>query len=249
MISYGLSHRRRWEPETRAYISLSSPGLTWQAADANIKDIKYGSGISLVAVTANLATVALGAFLDAPSQDLRAYRGFVATFTAGGKTAVCQIGEPGTGETLDTNLLAVLDFTSGWTLVNASVTDADTYVTTAAGGVYQTVGTATVGALYRSSLTASVTAGLVSLRDVQLNPTYALNGGVVKYQTCRAFGNLYFRNTAAATTDITAVNIQRVTAPSALGSLLYKLDGVTRSFESNDGLDPNTAWTIGIARP
>jgi hypothetical protein len=41
----------------------------------------------------------------------------------------------------------------------------------------------------------------------------------------------------------------RVTAPSALGSLLYKLDGVTRSFESNDGLNPNIAWQIDIARP
>ena len=102
-VFFSVRHRRHLEAETLDYLRTTGAVLTPAEVNTlndNIRDIKYGSGISLVAVTARLATVALGAFIDAPSVDLRAYKGFIATFTAGVKTAVAKIGAAGRGRHL-----------------------------------------------------------------------------------------------------------------------------------------------------
>jgi hypothetical protein len=183
-VFYARRHRRQLEAETLAYLRTTGAVLTQAevtALNENIRDIKYSSGISLVAATGRLATVALGAFIDAPSVDLRAYEGFVATFTETTKTAVCLIGAPGTAEAAVTDVLAGWDLTT-WTGVNVTVVDANTYTANAVGSTLKSGNVFVNGALYKGIFDITATAGTCNLSDNSGN-SYWVDGSVNTYKT------------------------------------------------------------------
>jgi hypothetical protein len=249
---------RHLEPETVVYQGLPSAVQSQFATNENIKTIKYGAGIALTSVTGRLATVALGAFIDAPSVDLRAYRTFKATFTEGAHTAVALIGEPGTAESLSGEFLRdpLFDDNTKWTPGAGWAVAGGLATATAANLTWlkDTGATAAVvGSLIKGVIVCdSITGGgfRLSVGSSTFDDENSL-GTKTRYVTApsagAAFDGLYA--SSALTAVFSAMSIKRVTAPSALGALLYKLDGVTRSFESNNGLDANTAWVITIQRP
>jgi hypothetical protein len=268
-VFYARRHRRQLEAETLAYLRTTGAVLTQAevtALNENIRDIKYSSGISLVAATGRLATVALGAFIDVPSVDLRAYEGFVATYTETTNTAVCLIGAAGAGELTPVDLVVDGAFTdtANWTEGTAWAVAGGvaTYDKSGDNNKISQVGwAATLGALQRLSFTiASAGSARVYVTNAVGSLNYWYPAGA---KTLIPGTYTYYSTMPSATSDgigvigytagdaftIDHLSYARVTAPSALGSLLYKLDGVTRSFESNDGLNPNTAWTVTITAP
>lgn len=107
------------EPDLVSYIALN-PSLTnaqIAALDANLKAIKYGSGITLNALTCKLSLVDGTAFVTQPSIDLRPYLGFKLSFSDGSKTLVGYAKAAGTGETLGSELVPNGDF-EVWTDAN-----------------------------------------------------------------------------------------------------------------------------------
>ena len=94
-------NRSMLQAETAAYLALPGVSLTGAqiaALDANIRAIKYGSGITLEGVTGSADPTADGAYISAPAVDgvpidLRMFVGFKATVTDASGEAVGFIKE------------------------------------------------------------------------------------------------------------------------------------------------------------
>jgi hypothetical protein len=95
---------RHLEPETVVYQTLPSATQTQFTTNENIKLIKYGSGITLSSITANLSQINGTAFVSNPSVDLRPYVGFKGTWSDVGTAGVGFFGAAGTGETLGSDV-------------------------------------------------------------------------------------------------------------------------------------------------
>jgi hypothetical protein len=206
----------------------------------------------VVSGTLHLATVATGAMFFHDSIDFSPYASsryrvqFFAGTTFVGE-AFC--GAIGGGEALDpTNLLASLNFASGWSgLGGGTAVDADSFSTPAAGGMYKAL--TTVGALYKSEIKGSTTASGVRLMATNTggaNITYAsaLNTAA-EYQLNWSNTNLYFVNASAGTTDITVATsyAQRVTDIPVTGLKLLAADKTTQSMISQPGVSSANAIT------
>lgn len=159
----------------------------------------------------------------------------------------------GTGETLGANLLNALDLTDGWTQANAKVVDADTFNTTVGNGyVLKTL--TSYGKLYKASLTGNATGGTLMMQNaggVDVG-VYVVAGAGTAYRTA-ASPNILLRNDSIATNDITAANLQAVTAPSVNGCLLYNSAAMSvQSLAVNTfvmGSYNQSAYTVIFSRP
>ena len=66
-----------------------------------------------------------------------------------------------------TNLFGSLDFTSGWSAVNASITDSDTFASTSANGyLSRNFGAGDIGKQYRLRIAGTVSAGILQVQNV-----------------------------------------------------------------------------------
>lgn len=245
------------EPELMAYIALN-PSLTnaqVAALDANIKSIKYGSGIVLNAVTANLSIVDGKAFVTNPSVDLRPYLGFKLSFSDGSKALVGYGKAAGTGETLGSNLLAGFDFTSDWAVfdANASITDSNSFATTANSGLWKNI--FAQYRLYKSVFARTTTASASDIwNGSDTGRTQISNGNGTFYSTARLNTglqrNIYIRNAGAGTTDVSTLSLYDVLTPSATGlTIVSTAGGTTYNWASNGGINANAAsFTVTITK-
>ena len=259
----------RFMAETVQYATL--PGATTThaylaALDANIRAIKYGSGISLSSLVARLSTVNGTAFGTPTVYDLRPY-----VMTAGwkfswvdskGKTAVAYGKARGTGETY-TNLITGDNSTfasdTGWWTKNAgtgsvSITEGVARFVACQGGygLFKS-GLTMTGALYKGTFTVSgYSVGGVHFyfRGIKTVDKTA-NGAYSTYATARAVDNdNWIEATVTTTLDIDDVTVVQVLTPSALGLTMTSTPGGTTfnwaSVEA--GFNPNSLMTLNITK-
>lgn len=99
-----------FQPETWRYKALV-PTASWstlRTIDGYVRAIKFGSGVSLSSITAQISRVAGTAFFQSPSTDLRwLWPGVKATFTySAGNYDIAYVGSAGTGETFGVTKLS-----------------------------------------------------------------------------------------------------------------------------------------------
>jgi hypothetical protein len=136
----------------------------------------------------------------------------------------------GTSETLDTDLLAGLDITSGWIAVGSPATtinDANTYTANATyGGVRRSLWT--VGGLYKGSLDVTVT-GTSTYTYLGRTPgNQIFDGESDKYITSSVDNSVYIATsgtTAGTVTDINSAVLQQVLTPSSSGATIVSAKG------------------------
>lgn len=268
------------EIETLNYIGLLGGAINRvdaETIDAQIKSIKYGSGITLSAVTANIATVNGEAMISIPSIDLRPYVGFKVSIAAGGKTLVGWVKSAGTGETYLEKVLngSVSTDTSNWTA-------GDSAISSVAGGqdgnCLQVANSgANFGYAYQQLVNGS---GALFYFSAYFKSGTA-TGARLLIGTGPASGNLYnpgvtwtdvnwTQHTVRKTTASTNVTVSlyswsdvngqtsfwdtisalQVLTPSATGvTIVSASGGSTYNWTSNDGIDPNAAsFTMTITR-
>jgi hypothetical protein len=153
------------------------------------------------------------------------------------------------GEALDSNLYSPFDFTSGWATSGCTITNATDFVTSSAGGPYRTSGGSAnvAGALYKSSIVGTTSAGTVTLRDQTPNVTFTTGFSAEMYATAINAARDWVRVTTAANVSISAINSQKVTMPAATGALLLSTKSGSRGYLRKDAaFDPNAAMTIEV---
>lgn len=255
------------ENETISYLAISGVSLTDAqivTLDTNIKAIKYGSGVTLSSLTANLSLVAAGAFITNPSVDLRPYIGFKHTLTAGGKTAVGWGKAAGTAETYDTELIVNGDCASAeppgvaWTLTDGSITihDGEAYFVTTPINQRMSQNIAqTNRALYKTVATCTVlTAGTWHIYHDSGSGADLASVATQSIYTGSATADVWTVGVRARTDTSTfrADNIshKKVLTPSSQGiTVVSAQGGATYSWVSDDGLDIQSAsFTDTITR-
>jgi len=166
-----------------------------------------------------------------------------------GKKATGYIGATGAGETLDANIVAGWDFTSGWSnYSNATIIDSDSFTTSDTGGIMSVYGILSMSSLYAYTYVAT-NGHLVNGAN---GVTIALNDGVTKYD-CTVYPAIIPYRLGAGNVDVTTLNVQRVTDPPATAvHIVSSLNGTTRNWASiESGFDPNTiaSWKINGVIP
>lgn len=212
---------------------------------------------SVVSTQSNtrIATVALGALLELVTVDLRPYIGKKIQVTADGKSIYGWIGAAGGEPVSPTDLIAPLNFTSGWSIVNGIGTIDDSNSLTATSGSFRVVTStdlATVGTIVKLSITQSGTFTYI-MRNNGGSSTPAVNfitSGTL-YQTVIAG---YLRpgvlQNSSQTSDFTALKAEVITDLAVTGAKIYSTQALsTQSWESQDvGFDANYAsgftWRI-----
>jgi len=151
--------------------------------------------------------------------------------------------------------LSATDLASGWNITNwtlgsgnVSITDADTYVSTAGAGIYKNLGLVSQR-LYQFVIAGTVSAGFCRLLDFD-GTSYNPNAFGTTYGTWKTTNRpVYLYNSAAATTDITTLQIKQVTMPAATGALLLSSYGGSRGFVfKHASFDPNAALSYKIVK-
>ena len=253
----------RFMAETVQYAVL--PGATTThaalaAIDANIRAIKYGSGISLSSLVAYLSTVNGTGFGTPTVVDLRPYvmtPGWKFSWVdSGNKTAVAYGKAAGTGETLGADVFSGWDFTSGWTPAappyDITISDADDLLITS-NFQYMTsdANKYTLNALYKSVF--AVTGVPLSLQEGGSGIVMAASGAGATYKTARQTNKALIQPSAAGTgaSKVTTLQSRQVLTPTAKGLTLTSTPGGTTfnwaSVES--GFNPNSAtFTLNITR-
>jgi hypothetical protein len=169
----------------------------------------------------------------------------VEIYDASGRMLRGYLGAPGTGETLGVSVLAGLNFSSGWIVSPGSIIDADSYSTTATGGVQSIADLLVALTLYKGALVGATSAGTVTIRDALGGTGYALFAsdliGTPGYSTARVKTSnelrIYIRNSQAATTDVTAAGtyVTPVLTPSTDGcTIVSAKGGTTENFAYKD---------------
>lgn len=173
-----------------------------------------------------------------------------------GKSLVFWIGASGGGETLEADLFAPgFDFTSGFAGNNATINDADTYTNTAATGGVRSGPVMDYGSIYKSSFTATPSAGVAKVVGFGGYPTFAENGDSGTYGTCFVYGaysqRVYVTTVGGgigAVTDVSVLTVQKVTDCAGTGVHLYsEQDGSSRGAVSMDaGFYPGNITSMVI---
>jgi len=224
-------------------IAVSSPGV-----------ITLASG-SVTRANTKISAVDGTAFVDFSTTnvltDYVTYRAKLTITDSAGKKLVGYIKAAGTGETYN-DVLAGWDFTSGWiNYSKATINDADTFTTTAAGGVIKN-DVFTELACYRANFTANVSSGSdAKLIGYSVSLGTGSGSGLSEtqpvvnfyYTTAPSFTSCLLRNNAAATTDVTSLKVEQVLTPSATGVTITSTpDGSTYNWESQEsGFNYNDA--------
>jgi len=234
------------EAETAAYMGIQSGLTTAQimAVNDNIKAIKYSTGVTLSSLTAKFSTVA-PTFVTQISQDLRwlailnATVPITATWSDGTNTLAMYPVAAGTGETTPTDLLSGWDFTAIWTNQGAAtISDSNTFVTVAAGGIGRTIATLGANKLYKLIISSQANCS----PRITSTPTTFFSPNATSYATLRSANMLfYLRNAAAGTTDVTVMQLYQVLTPSTSGFTASDLVGAS--------FNPDVAtYTLNIVR-
>lgn len=262
----------KWEKETLDYLKL--PGVTLSFAqtitlDDQIKIIKGGGTITLLAQSVNISKINGLAFLTNPSTDMRKFKGFKLSVKAAGKTLVGWVKAVGTGETLGSEVLSNYDFSGtwgdndvpqGWTL--AGTVDASNYLTADDANDRLTITTngntamgisqsdiLTLGKLYKAAVDInSVVTGRIKAQvgGSVAELIYLSSPGVTTaYRTYRVSSeNIVFANRVPLEVGNVTLNnfsLKPVLTPSALGcTIASTIEGAEQSWTSDDGINPNS---------
>lgn len=248
------------QPETARYMQIARPTQAdIVALDQNIKAIKFGSGITLASVTANVSNVTDYYFLSNPSVDLRPYTGFYATITdTGSKTKKVLLGAVGTGETLGDDILIDGNFTTsskwygadGWS-VNEATGKAERSGGTMIGqSIYHVADiNYTQGQLYKGAITIdTVASGGISI---------SMSTGSTSFMSYKSIAGTYYgyrtssitsgkatltAQNAATTATCDVFTIKQVLTPPATGTWYTPVS-------EDSGWNPNSAsFTVTITR-
>lgn len=226
--------------------------------NSNIKLVAQGS---VTADNTQLSLVDGTAFAYLVGVDLSAYqtgKHFLAVYNQSTGALIgmgyCSATPPA-GETLDANFafLASLDFTSGWsTDGTCTINDANTFTNISSGGyVYKPLGLS-LGALYKSSLSASATVGTPAMISNGAIVTYASSGESNIYKTA-PYGGIFFYNSSVvdAVTDITSASMLKVLDPPSTGvRIVSAKGGATQNWTTKGSGAVNEAvtykiWSVG----
>lgn len=160
------------------------------------------------------------------------------------------MGAAGTGEVLGSDLLAGWDFTSGWTAVaGTAIIDNNSFSTSAINKfIFKNILTANV--LYFFSINGSVSTGTCGIYDGEkaLKVFCSLNSTGYGVAPVSAGYALVIKNTAIATTDITAFSCKQVTSPPTTAVKIYRDAARTvNGWNKPSAFDMNNAsYTFGI---
>ena len=254
---------RHLEPETVVYQTLPSAAQTQFTTNENIKLIKYGSGITLSSITANLSQVNGTAFVSNPSVDLRPYVGFKGTWSDVSTHGVGFFAAAGTGETLATTGGPLNDgnlFTDSGFAVPADWT-AQAGWAVAGGFAVSTTGTSNhiyqsfsriLGALYKESADLVTSTGgspLFFYDSTLYSPSFTSLGTHIFYDTCTVAGaqaNGLRSGSLAGTMDNRTST--QVLTPSATGTTITATPGGAQNW-TTQGSTPNAAtFTVVVTR-
>lgn len=245
-----LSLQPKFEPETLIYAATHAMTYAEMVIlDLEIKEIKRpGGSLTISSLTAYLS-LAIGFYFPTHcSVDLNRYTGIPGvrfSFAATGTPAVTAVFSgvtAGTGETLGSDVYAGFDFTSGYTTINATVNDSNTFTTTGINGAVAKSVAETVGALYKFSFLANETGGVSLLLDNAGSFSVA-DGSVGVYRTVGGTGSIRVRNSVSGiVVDVTTLSGQKVLTPDTTG--------FTASALTNGGINPNaTSFVCTITKP
>ncbi len=151
-----------------------------------------------------------------------------------------------TDATLGSDLLSGWDFTSGWSIAGASViNDSDSFTTTGSGGIQKTY--VTVGNTYQCKLAGSVSNNSIRLGQssgVPYSSDFTGTFDETFYFTAITNGNLYLRNNAAATTDITTLEVKQIQGNPAMMTNMSSADIVAWTPDLETDFDvARSSWT------
>jgi hypothetical protein len=214
-----------------------------------ILDIAAGNAL-IDATDANAFAAPVGVDLT-PYQD---GRHILALYDASGYAAIAHISATApSGEDAPVDLLASLDLTSGWNFSDAVVTSTNSFTATGAISVAYKSSVLVNNGLYKSSLSATATSGIVSIRASGYKPEFAANGASNSYVTNYGSAGptqlrLYdYLCSVGSLTTITSASMARVTMPAATGVLLLSTKGGSRGWVyKSASFDPNAAMTAKI---
>ena len=254
------------EPETIIYrdtrISEGTPLTPTEIAalDAQMKAIKYSTGLTISSLTAKMSLVA-PRLVTQSSVDLRPYAltsGTSFSFSDGSKSVVFTGGSAGTGETLSgtelitgfTNKVGVAFDT--FATAGADISQAVSNGTTQRYSYSNQITAQSVGALLKRTVTYSKVSGTNPLSYLSVN-TYgdspALDFPVTSPAVYRTVNNTTERYLCYLTSGVNAVDF------SAIGNSLQQVltastSGANFSALTDGGVNPNIAtWTLTITKP
>jgi len=240
-----------WAQKDAAFNYNDASGYTYEIYRVLQAPVIATHNIS--AYNALMDTTTDNAFAAPVGVDLSPYQDgkhILALYDASGYAAAGWISATApSGESLtDVLTYATLNLTSGWTVYGATITDADSFVNTKISGlVYKYI--MIVGNLYKSSISATVSAGTVMIHGPAFSTIYAINGAGDAYATA-VNTSIVLANVSGgvgATTDITAINVASVDMPAATGALLLSSKGGSRGYiYKHASFDPNAALTAKI---
>ena len=193
----------------------------------SVKGVRYFSYENGNTVDANgIVTEAQGAAIAATTLDGYDYQP-AATNAGTGRNAV------GPDLVSATNIYASYDFTSGWTAVNATINDANTFTATIAGGyIYKT--SVTQGKRYRVTVGGTISSGEFRIIDKDYGTVYLVGFGTVDF-TARGTGGVAFRAvTNGAVVDITTLTMYEIQAANSSGTGVTGLGTGAKSTAANN---------------
>lgn len=244
----------KWEKETLDYLKL--PGVTLSFAqtitlDDQIKIIKGGGTITLLAQSVNISKINGLAFLTNPSTDMRKFKGFKLSVKAAGKTLVGWVKAVGTGETytdLVTGDNSTFASDTGFWKKGASwtITGGKANVNGILDGG---IGTSlrremmTVGTLFAWGYEITdYTSGKIAFPHPWLITNQEAIGTYAGYITC-VNTTASFNRSPSGTSVLSVDNVilKQVLTPSALGcTIVSTIEGAVQSWTSDDGINPNS---------
>ena len=219
---------------------------SWCQADVVIYRGTIAAGAAKFSLVSGGATASGGAFFDfGDASHIRV--GDKVCFQDSAKKNACIYAKSvGTEETLSSDALAGLDFTSGWTPTRTTVLTATSFISTGSAGqsaiVSKSSTVATVGQLSKIILAGTVTAGTLQLQDGGGNVISANNA--TSYWTVKSGGvTVSLWNQSAgngSTTSVSTMTYKQVRTPSSTGFVGTSTPGgSTYNWTSIDsGFDP-----------
>jgi hypothetical protein len=195
------------------------------------------------------------AFLTRLSTDLRwtANTGWKVTVSDGTNSAYFFAGAAGTGETLDVDLMSGFNFTSGWSSAGGgSPSDADTFATSAVGGIYKSSGIFTASKLYKVAYAtdnANSVLRICGIGAIALPGLADLVSGSNYHTGNTTYAGIYLRNSTASTTNVSVLTAQQVLTPDSTGLQALKTAGGAAGWASTGTFNPNAAaYNITITK-
>jgi hypothetical protein len=208
---------------------------------------------SITAGNALIDATDANAFAAPVGVDLSAYQDgqhMLAMYDSSGYAAIAHISATApAGETLGENIVADLNFTSGWVASNCTITSANSFVNTNGGTAYVVKTITNIGALYKSDFIATVSSGIARLGGNGIIPLYGNNGASGVYATAINVSLLVLNlsGSGSGTLTVDTLNMQKVTMPAATGVLLLSRKGGSRGWlYKHASFNPNAAITAKI---